>query len=94
MKPKLEYINQGRSGYVVYQDGQGEIKLYFEFGGENCVAIISVPTTEEWTIKTKRPTTVRQTILTFVAEQAIKDQSPNSYYNITETGVEIFSKEN
>lgn len=93
MEQKLEYINQGRGGYVVYKDGQGDIKLFFEYGGGNCVAIIYVPTINEWTKKTNRPVTERQAILTFVAGQSIKDQAPNSYYELSDTCIEIFTKE-
>lgn len=92
MEQKLEYINQGRGGYVVYKDSHSEIILFFEYGGGNCVAIIYVPTTENWTNKTNRPIADRQTILTFVAEQAIKDQAPNSYYELSDTCIEIFRK--
>ena len=90
MEQKLEYINQGRIGYVVYKDRQGDIRLPFEFGGGNCVAIISVPTVAEWTSKTNRPVANRQAILQFVAEQSIKDQAPNSYYELNDNCIEIF----
>ena len=93
MKQKLEYINQGRGGYVVYKDGQSDIKLFFEYGGGNCVAIIYVPSIEDWTKKTSRPIADRKEILTFVAEQSIKDQAPNSIYELSDTCIEIFSIE-
>ena len=93
MEQKLEYINQGRGGYVVYKDGQDDIRLFFEYGGGKCVAIIYVPTIEEWTTKTNRPLDERNSILTFVAEQAIKDQAPNSYYELSDSCIEIFTKE-
>lgn len=92
MEQKLEYINQGRGGYVIYKDGHNDIKLFFEFGGGNCVAIIYVPTIKEWTSKTNRPLKERLAILTFVANQAICDQSPNGYYELSDTCIEIFSK--
>ncbi len=79
MEQKLEYINEGRCGYIVYKDGLADIKLFFEYGGGNCVAIIYVPTNNEWTNKTNRPITERNSILTFVAEQAIKDQASKSF---------------
>lgn len=94
MEQKLEYINQGRGGYVVYKDGQGDIKLEFEYSGGNCVAIIYVPTIAEWTTKTKRKDDDRNLILAFIAEQAIKDQAPNSYYKLSDNCIEIFSNEN
>jgi hypothetical protein len=93
MEQKLEYLNEGRGGYVVYKDGQGDIKLFFEYGGGNCVAIIYVPTIAEWSNKTNRPLVDRNSILTFIAEQAIKDQAPQSYYEISDTCIEIFNKE-
>ncbi len=93
MEKKLEYINQGRGGYVIYKDGQDDIKLFFEYGGGNCVAIIYVPIIEEWTIKTNRPIAERNLILTFVAEQVIKDQAPKCYYELSDTCIKIFSKE-
>ena len=93
MEQKLEYINQGRGGYVVYKDKHNDIKLFFEYGGGNCVAFIYVPTIDEWTSKTTRPIAERQTVLTFVAEQSIKDQAPNCYYELSNTCIEIFNKE-
>jgi hypothetical protein len=94
MEQTLDYINEGRGGYIVYKDNQGDIRLLFEYGGANCIALIYVPAIQEWTIKTNRPIDDRNSILTFVAEQAIKDKAPNSYYELTDTCIEIFSKEN
>ena len=93
MEKKLEYIHEGRGGYVVYKDGQDDIKLFFEYGGGNCVAIIYVPTIDEWTIKTNRPLVDRNAILTFVAEQTIKDKAAKSYYELSDTCIEIFTSE-
>lgn len=94
MEQKLDYINEGRGGFVVYKDGQGDIRLFFEYGDSKCIAIIYVPTIQEWTIKTSRPIVDRNSILIFIAKQAIKDKAPNSYYELTDTSIEIFSKEN
>lgn len=93
MEQKLIYINEGRGGYVVYKDGRTDIKFFFEYGGGNCVAIIYVPTSNEWTNETSQPITERNAILTFVAEQAIKDQAPKSYYELSDNCIEIFTKE-
>lgn len=91
-KRKLEYISNGRCGSVIYKDDQGDIKFYYEFGGGKCVAIIFVPPVNDWTVQTKRNLSERNEILTFVAEQTIKDQSPNSYFEISENSIEIFSE--
>lgn len=89
MNRKLEYIYDGRSGHVVYTDEQGTIQLYYEFGGGDCVAIINIPTEEEWTSTTHRPLSERNAILTFIAEQAIRDQAPNCYYKFTDNFIEL-----
>lgn len=90
MRRKLEYLNKGRGGYVVYKDGEGEIQMYFEFGGGHCVAIIDVPSETNWTATTRRPLEERQAILAFVAERAIRDQVPGGYYKLSEHSIEIF----
>lgn len=89
---KLEYKSNGRSGRVIYKDGQGDLEFYYEFGGGDCVAIIFIPSVNDWTVQTKRNLSERQAILTFIAEQTIKDQSPDSYYEISESYIDIFKK--
>ena len=92
MSKKLKYINDGRGGYIVYQDEKSTIKFSFEFGGGNCVVIIFVPTPDEWIKQTNRSLSERNEILTFIAEQSIQDQSPNSTYNLTDKWIEILHK--
>lgn len=89
---RLEYINNGRSGRVIYKDGLGELEFYYEFGGGNCVAIIFIPSVNEWTAQTKRNINERHEILTFIAEQIIKDKSPDSYSEISGSYIEILKK--
>ncbi len=90
-KQAVSYSDTGRGGYVVYNDAQGEIPMYFEFGGGNCVAIIDVPTTAEWTKKTKRLPAERAAILQFTAKQVIRDKAPNCYYRVLDNCIEIFN---
>ena len=92
MFPTLEYNNQGRGGSVIYKDEQGDINLSFEFGGGNCVAIIFVPTPEQWTRATSRPSSERESILTFVAERAVRDQTSGGHYTISDSWIEIYSR--
>ena len=91
MQQTLAYINDGRGGTVVYKDNQSELKFSFEFGGGNCVAIIFVPAIDEWTRITKRAIEDRPAILTFVAEQAIRDQVPGGFFQLSDNCIEIFN---
>jgi len=89
-KQAVLYSDSGRGGYVVYKDVQGEIPMYFEFGGGNCVAIIDVPTAAEWATKTKRLSEERAAILQFTAQQVIRDKAPDCHYRISANCIEIF----
>ncbi len=89
MKPKLTYVEQGRSGTIVYRDEQGTISFYFEFGGGNYVVIIFVPSPKEWNAATRRPLEDRESILHFVAQQSIRDKAPTCHYAITDSSIDI-----
>lgn len=93
MAQKLEYINQGRSGYIIYRDNETEFKLSFEFGGGDCIAIIYIPTIEEWTSKLNKPLAERLNILKFIAEQSIIDKAPNCIYELSDNHIEILIKQ-
>jgi hypothetical protein len=88
----LEYINESRGGYIIYKDDQGELKLYFEYGGGKCVVIINVPGEEEWKSKTNRSLTDRNSVLTYIAERSIKDKAPDCYFKLHADYIEIVEK--
>ena len=89
---QLIYINQGRGGTVIYKDEISEIKFDFEFGGGNCVAIIFTPTSGVWEYSTKRKLAERNAILQFVAEQSLRDQVSNGYYEVYDNYIELYRK--
>jgi len=91
MERKQEFTNQGRSGYILYKDAHCSLKLYYEFGGGNCVVIIHIPTIEEWVSVTSCHSSDRILVLSFIAEQAIKDQAPNCFYILSDRFIEIFN---
>jgi hypothetical protein len=80
----LKYINNGKDGYVVYVYGNIELKFWYELGGGKYVAIIYIPTVDNWYSKTGITIDQRQVITEFIARQMIKDQAPNSTYEICE----------
>jgi len=92
MERKLHYINEGPGGYVVYTNGEVEIKLFFQYGGGNCVALIFAPTIEKWVKKTNTALSDRNEILTFIANQCIKDQAPNCTFELFDDRIEILEK--
>lgn len=89
---QLTYINQGRSGYVIYKDDVSEIKFDFEFGAGNCVAIIFIPSPDVWVHATKRKPDERDIIIEYVAQQSQRDQVSNGYYEIYDNYIELYSR--
>ena len=91
MSRKLTYAQDGRSGYVIYQDSLSDIRFYFEFGGNNCVAIIDIPNKQEWLAATGRAEEERDEIIQYVAAKATHDQTHNGYFRITDNSILIYS---
>jgi len=46
--PILQIVEHGRDGQVIYRDSAGELSFYWEFGGNNVLALINVGTAAEW----------------------------------------------
>lgn len=76
------YINHGRSGTVIFFRNDLTLHFSFEFGGGETLAIVDVPTPENWEKETKIPLADRQPILEFVAKRIIRDQASNCTYLI------------
>lgn len=90
MSRKLEYINEGRSGNVIYSDGNIEFKMYYEFGSGECAAIVNIPSVEEWKKVTDSPLSLRSEILNFVADQIVKEKTTNGYFKLADNFIEIY----
>lgn len=76
------YINKGRSGTVIFYRNDLTIHFPFEFGGGETLAIIDVPTPENWERETKTLLADRQVVLEFVAKRVIRDQASKCTYLI------------
>src|SRR5215471_14734904 len=72
---KVSYTSDGRSGTVHYRSKDANLDLWYEFAGGDALAIIDVPSPEEWEARTKTPLSFRDSILTFIGEQIVKDQT-------------------
>ena len=90
MKRKLEYKSDGRSGYVIYSDDNTRFSMYYEFAGGDCVAIVNIPSVDEWIKITGCPLSSRDEILTFVGSQIVKDQTSRGHFKIANNFIEIY----
>lgn len=72
---RVAYVNEGRSGRVVFTQGLKTFDMYFEFGGGDVVAVLDVPSEAEWGAKTGIPVAMRGAILEFVGRSVVRDQT-------------------
>ncbi len=93
MTESLKYQTEGRGGVVIYSSSSSTLRFQFEFGGGNCVAIIFIPSTNEWESETGRSIDERQPILEFVARQALQDQASDGWFEIKDQYIELYKKE-
>lgn len=88
----LAYVSNGRDGRVVFHHPKTSFDLYYEFGGNDVLAIITIPTAEQWTSETKLPLTLRAPTLDFIARQIIRDQTtkPGARFTIEADAIMIY----
>lgn len=89
---KLTYTSSGRSGTVLYTEGQTTLTFYYELGGGDCIAFIDIPAENTWEASTGLPLDRREDILLFVAERACADQAPHGRYQIGPDAILLLRK--
>ena len=81
MAGKIKIIQKGPSGTVQYSEGwlkKNICEFYWEFGGGDTVAIVRIPAEDKWDAKYPWASGRRKEIITFVAEEVRRTQSPAS----------------
>lgn len=73
--PRLHYTSLGRGGYVRFENNLTSFDMWWEFGGGNALALIDIPSEQNWEATTKIPLAQREETLRFIAEQVIQDQA-------------------
>lgn len=91
-QPKIAYSSDGRSGHVHYQSAETTFALYYEFGGGNCVACISIPGPAIWEKETNIPLARREAMLQFIGQQVVQDQTSTGtgYFKIEGDWLNIY----
>lgn len=88
----LQYTSEGRSGTVIYVEGDTRISFYYELGGGNCVASIDIPTKEQWEASTKTAPDRRDDIIDFVARRARDQQASGCNIEISDRSISFLKK--
>jgi hypothetical protein len=85
----VEIEDQGRGGTIRFRRGASDLLFHYEFGAGNALALIFVPTDEEWEAQTGLPGTERLPVLDFVATRVIAQKAGGSRYALKGNVLEI-----
>ncbi len=75
---KVRVIEAGRSGHIEYIENGFTCQCYWEFGGSDTIAIITVPSTEEWDIKYPWARGRRYEVLNRIANETRRLRAPTA----------------
>lgn len=81
---RVEIIEKGRYGSVVYHEPGGSLAFHWEFGGADVIAIIQVADPASWSHPPAWYADRRAAILRFVADEVIRQRAPSCAAEIDE----------
>jgi len=84
---KVGFEQDGREGRVVVELASGRHAFYREFGGGDCIAIVSVPTAAEWPTLPALAPHPREAFLLALAQEIGARQCPGARYRITDDAI-------
>ncbi|MCF0062981.1 hypothetical protein MUK70_07595 [Dyadobacter chenwenxiniae] len=87
--PAVTYTQDGRGGKIFYRNSEIAIDFDWEFAAGNAVVLFLIPEEKYWEIQTKTPLSRRDEILSFVANQVIKDQAPGCRFEVYSNHITI-----
>ena len=83
------YENYGKAGFVIFYREDLSIRFPFAFGDGLTLAIIDIPSPEQWENKTRTTLDDRNVILEFVANRVLRDQAEGYHHRITDDAIYI-----
>lgn len=88
----IQIEDEGRSGTIHFKNDYTDFNLWWEFAGSDAIAIIEAPASGQWELRTKRPLSQREEVLTCIGQQVVaKKVSSNGYFTIDENCITIYS---
>lgn len=93
MKGSVTIVENGRTGSVQYSQGPRSISGYWEFGGGDVVAIVSMGSREEWQRAHVWAVDQRMDILRFVAGEVVRQRAPSCTAEIDEERGDILLRQ-
>lgn len=88
----LQYTDEGRSGKILFNSGAVVFSMWWEIAGEDAIAIVGIPATDQWEKVTGLSVEERDAVLDFIGEQIIRDQLFGKGVFVVGEGVMTFYK--
>lgn len=89
---KVWFEESGRSGKLGFRGEGSSFDMYWEFGGDDVVAIIDIPTEGNWDKQTGIPLEKRLPILNFIGSETIRQKiSSNGHFKIEGNSILIYA---
>ena len=90
LRGKVSITQDGRSGSVVVTLPDGTRSFWWEFGGGDCIAFVSVPDSLRWAADPLLAALPREAFLRVLAEQVAARQCPGARIEIDDTSIAFF----
>jgi hypothetical protein len=72
---QVRITSEGRSGTIYFENPQSKFSMWWEFAGAGALAIINIPTPEQWETTTKLPLAQRDDVLRIIGEHVVRTQT-------------------
>lgn len=86
MSRSVQVVENGRSGSIVYAEAGQQLSFWWEFGGNECVALVRVGDEAEWRTRHGWALPRRAEILRHVADELIRQKAPGCLAEIDDAG--------
>ncbi len=89
---KITYASDGRSGEVIYKSPETSFALYYEFGANDIIVCIDIPSVQDWQKYTGLPVERREEVLNFIGQRVVHDQTDGGSFKIEGNWMNIYAR--
>jgi hypothetical protein len=89
--PRLRFVDEGRSGVIYFESKVGSFDMWWEMG-YGALAIVSIPSSNEWEHKTGMPREKRLEVLNFIGEEIVRRQTYKGSFIIGDEVISVYSE--
>lgn len=89
--PRLRFVDEGRSGIIYFESRIGSFDMWWEMG-YGALAIVAIPSLNDWELKTGMPREKRLDVLNFIGAEIVRRQTSDGSFIIGDDVINIYSE--